>query len=89
MVPYFQMDIQRQAPETSLVTTKGQVVIPSRLRRRLGIKRGTRVCFIEQGRDLVLRAVTDDYIASLKGSMGTKGRALKLLLEEKRREREL
>ena len=87
--PYQQMGIQTHRQETSTVTSKGQVVIPSRLRKRLGITRGTRISFIEQGRELVLRAVTDQYISSLKGSLGTRGRALKLLMEDKRKEREL
>lgn len=75
--------------ETATVTTKGQIVIPSRLRKRYRIKKGTRVCFIEQGMDIVLRPITDDYIDHLKGSLGTRGRTIKALLEEKKREREL
>ena len=75
--------------ETSVVTTKGQIVIPSKLRRRHGIKKGTRVCFVEQGADIVLKAVTDAYIDGIKGSLGTGGKALRALMEEKKREREL
>jgi AbrB family looped-hinge helix DNA binding protein len=75
--------------EISTVTTKGQLVIPSRLRRRHGIKKGTRVCFVEDGRDLILRPVTDGYIESIRGSLASKGKALKILLQDKRREREL
>ncbi len=75
--------------ETAMVTTKGQIVIPSRIRHRLKIKKGTRVCFIEQGKDLVLRPVTDEYIDGLKGFLPTKGKALKSLLKERKRERDL
>ena len=75
--------------QTAVVTTKGQIVIPSKLRSRHGIKKGTRVCFIESGQDIILRPVTDEYIDSLRGSLPTKGGALRILLEEKRREREL
>ena len=74
--------------ETAVVTTKGQVVIPSRIRHKLGIKRGTKVCFLQQGKDLVLRPVTDDYIDGIKGSLGTEGKALKALTAEKKKERE-
>ena len=35
--------------ETSVVTTKGQLVIPARLRRRFGIKKGTTISFLEEG----------------------------------------
>ena len=75
--------------ETAIVTTKGQIVIPSRIRHRHRIKKGTRVCFLEQGTDIVLRPVTDDYIEGLKGSLGTGGKAMKALLEEKYWERDL
>ena len=75
--------------ETGIVTTKGQVVIPSKIRHKLKIKKGTRVCFIEKYGDIVLKPVTDDYIDNLKGSLGTKGAALKSLLEDRERERKL
>lgn len=73
--------------ETGVVTTKGQVVIPSKIRHRYRIKKGTRVCFIERGEEIVLKPVTDEYIDHLRGSLVSKGAALKALLEEKGRER--
>ena len=75
--------------ETSLVTIKGQIVIPSRIRQRHGIKKGTKVCFLEQGNEIIIRPVTDEYIDGLKGLLKTNGKALHALLEEKKREREL
>ena len=75
--------------ETSMVTVKGQVVIPSKIRHRHRIRKGTKVCFLEQGNDIIIRPVTDEYIDSLKGLLKTKGKALQALLEEKKREREL
>ena len=73
--------------ETALVTTKGQIVIPARLRHRLKIKKGTRVCFIEHGEEIIMRPVTDEYIDALRGSVQIQGKALKNLLTEKQRER--
>lgn len=75
--------------ETSVVTTKGQLVIPARIRRRHGIKRGTRVCLIDQGEDIVLRPLTPTYFQKAAGILGTGGKVLKAFLEEKKREREL
>ncbi len=72
-----------------MVTVKGQVVIPSKIRHRHRIRKGTKVCFLEQGNDIIIRPVTDEYIDSLKGLLKTKGKALQALLEEKKREREL
>lgn len=75
--------------ETATVTIKGQIVIPAKIRKKHKIRPGTRVCFLEHGNDIIVRPVTDDYIESIKGSLGTNGKALKHLLEEKKKEREL
>lgn len=75
--------------ETGVVTTKGQVVIPSKIRHKHKIKKGTRICFIEKHGEIVLKPVTDDCIDNLKGSLGTQGAALKRLVEERGRERKL
>ena len=53
--------------ETSYVTTKGQVVIPARLRRALHIDPGTRVLFQKEGGRLFLQPVTKEYVRSLRG----------------------
>lgn len=75
--------------DTGVVTTKGQVVIPSKIRHRHKIKKGTRVCFIEKEGEIILKPVTDEYIDKLRGSLGTKGTALRTLHEEKDKERKL
>ena len=53
--------------DTGNVTTKGQLVIPARIRRRYGIKAGTRVRFIERDDELVLQPVTAAAIRRLCG----------------------
>lgn len=74
--------------ETSTVTTKGQLVIPSRLRRKYGIRKGTRVAFVEEEGRIVLQPITREYIDSLCGWLkGSK--ALEYLLEERKKDREL
>jgi AbrB family looped-hinge helix DNA binding protein len=75
--------------DKSVVTVKGQIVIPSKLRRKYGIKRGTQVYLYEWGGEIVIRPVTDEYLRSLAGIMGTKGKLLTALMEEKAKEREL
>ena len=75
--------------DKSVVTVKGQVVIPSKLRRKFGIKKGTQVHLYERDGEIVIRPITDEYIKSLAGISGTKGKLLKSLLEEKEKEREL
>jgi AbrB family looped-hinge helix DNA binding protein len=75
--------------EVSTVTTKGQLVIPSKLRRKYSIKEGTQVAFLEQENRLVLQPLTAEFIRSLRGSLSREPSALKALLEDRKREREL
>ncbi|HXX23825.1 MAG TPA: AbrB/MazE/SpoVT family DNA-binding domain-containing protein [Terriglobia bacterium] len=75
--------------ETSVVTTKGQLVIPARLRRRFGIKKGTTISFLEEGGRIIVQPVTRQFIRGLRGSLKGDPSALDLLLEERKRERTL
>lgn len=74
---------------TSVVTSKGQVVIPSKLRHKYGIKNGTRVHFYEVNGEIRIVPVTPELIDKNIGLLGTKGKLMRALLEEKKREREL
>ena len=67
-------------------TTKGQVVIPSSVRRKLGIKTGTRIRveLDEANAQIILTPVTREYIERMAGSF----RGLPLL-EDLERERKL
>ncbi len=75
--------------ETGVVTSKGQLVIPARLRRRFGIRKGTLVSFLEDNGRLVVQPVTPEFIRSLRGSLKGEPSALKALLEDRKRERTL
>jgi AbrB family looped-hinge helix DNA binding protein len=75
--------------EKATVTVKGQVIIPAKIRRKLGIKKGTRVTFTEKNGEIILRPISEEYIESLAGLTGTRGKLLKALKREKEREREL
>ncbi len=75
--------------EVSTVTTKGQLVIPSKLRRKYSIKEGTQVAFVEQENRLVLQPLTPEFIRSLRGSLKGEPSALKALLGDRKRERNL
>lgn len=54
-----------------------------------GIKKGTQVYLYERGDEIVIKPITDEYIRSMAGVMGTKGRLLNALKEEKAKERNL
>ena len=75
--------------EKSIVTTKGQVVIPSKLRKKYGIKGGTMIQFIESEGEIRMVPITEEMIRRNVGFLGTKGRLLKALMDEKKRERDL
>jgi AbrB family looped-hinge helix DNA binding protein len=74
--------------DTGNVTTKGQLVIPARLRRRLGIKAGTRIRFVERGGEIVLQPMTSTAIRALCGVLKSETSVTAELLDERRRERE-
>jgi AbrB family looped-hinge helix DNA binding protein len=57
----------------TVVTAKGQIVIPSKIRRRLNIKKGTRLSIVERGNEIILRPLTEDYFESMAGVLNTKG----------------
>jgi AbrB family looped-hinge helix DNA binding protein len=75
--------------EVSVVTTKGQLVIPARLRRRFGIKKGTTVSFLEDDGRIIVQPVTREFIRGLRGSLKGEPSALDVLREERKRERTL
>jgi AbrB family looped-hinge helix DNA binding protein len=75
--------------DKAFVNTKGQVVIPSQLRRSFGIKKGTQVCIYEIDGAIVIKPITDEYIHNMAGITGTKGKLLKALMDEKARTRGL
>ncbi|HYA37927.1 MAG TPA: AbrB/MazE/SpoVT family DNA-binding domain-containing protein [Candidatus Methylomirabilis sp.] len=72
------------------MTVKGQIVIPSKIRRKLGMTENTRiqVDVDEQAHKIILTPITREYIQSLRGKYKGKG-LLKALAAEKKREKEL
>lgn len=71
-------------------TSKGQIVIPSSMRKKLGIREGTRIQIEldEDAKEIILTPITRDYIHSLRGRFKGKG-LLKALMAEKKKESEL
>lgn len=68
-------------------TVKGQIVIPATLRRKYGIKNGTKIIVTDIGDAIVLKPVTEQYLKNLQGSLKGKG-GLKVLVEERRNDKE-
>ncbi len=68
------------------VTTKGQIVIPAKLRKKYGIIGGTRIIITDAGGEIVLRPLTRQYLKNLRGSLKGSG-ALKVLMEERKKDK--
>lgn len=73
---------------TIIVTAKGQIVIPSRVRRRHNIKKGTRLCIIDNEDEIVLKPLTADYFEKMAGIAKGKRKLTDVLFEERRKEAE-
>ena len=74
--------------EVAHVTSKGQLVVPSRLRRKYGIKPGTKICFIERDNEIVFQPVTPEYIRSVCGMLKSETSVTAELLKERARDKE-
>jgi AbrB family looped-hinge helix DNA binding protein len=71
-----------QAMETK-ATSKGQITIPSKIRRELGIKDGTVLRVdVNEARQIILTPVTREFVHSLRGKYKGKG-LMKALMAEK------
>ncbi|RLB79767.1 MAG: AbrB/MazE/SpoVT family DNA-binding domain-containing protein [Deltaproteobacteria bacterium] len=70
----------------SKVTSKGQIVIPKRLRKKYGIGPNTRVSWVEREEGLLLVPEKEDPIVAAKGMLAGTG-ILKAYLLEKQEEK--
>lgn len=71
---------------TARVTTNGRLTLPRQLRRKYGIKPGTKICFIERGSEILLQPVTKAYIRSVCGMLKSKTSVTQELLSERRKD---
>ena len=60
--------------EKITVSGKGQIVIPSKVRRRHKIKKGTRLCLEERGEEMVIQVLSEEYFNRLAGVLPSKGK---------------
>lgn len=72
----------------TVADSKGQIVIPVRIRRQLGIKDGTylQIDVDTVKRQIILTPITREYIHSLRGRYKRKG-LMKAFMAEKKREK--
>ncbi|HON56820.1 MAG TPA: AbrB/MazE/SpoVT family DNA-binding domain-containing protein [bacterium] len=73
--------------ETSTLTKKGQIVIPSKIRKAFDLQSGDKISFVIHNNELIIKPVDKKYFEELRGVLNTKGKILKSLLKEKNKER--
>jgi AbrB family looped-hinge helix DNA binding protein len=72
--------------ETTM-TSKGQIVIPSELRRKYGLEAGVRIQLIDDGEQIILQPITPAYVRKVRGLL--KGnRGMKALVQDRQMEKE-
>ena len=67
----------------SKISIKGQIVIPAKLRKALGVRPGTRIALQRDGNAIVLYPINDEFIDSIPGSLN--GPSLGALREREHR----
>jgi AbrB family looped-hinge helix DNA binding protein len=72
---------------SSKVTSKGQVVIPKKLREKYGIRTATAIRWIEKDQGILMVPESEDPIVAARGMLKGSG-ILKAYMKEKRREKQ-
>lgn len=72
---------------SSKVTSKGQIVIPKRLREKYGIRSATSIRWIEKEQGILMVPESEDPIVAARGMLKGAG-ILKAYLKEKRLEKQ-
>ncbi|MEW6202653.1 MAG: AbrB/MazE/SpoVT family DNA-binding domain-containing protein [bacterium] len=73
---------------TTIVTTKGQIVIPSKIRRHLNLKKGTKLYVEEKDSEIILKPMTAEYFDKIAGVLKGKKDLAKELLKERAKDME-
>jgi AbrB family looped-hinge helix DNA binding protein len=70
---------------TSKVTTKGQIVIPKKIREKYGIHPATSIRWVEKKEGILMIPDSEDPITAARGMLKGSG-ILKFYLQEKKKE---
>jgi len=67
-------------------TVKGQILIPVSLRRKYQIEKGTALRVYDRRNAIVIEPIVRDPVGEGQGMLKTKGRILKALIKDRKRE---
>jgi AbrB family looped-hinge helix DNA binding protein len=73
--------------ETSKVTTKGQIVIPKRIRERYGIGPSTTIRWIEKNEGIMMVPDNEDAVVAARGMLAGSG-ILQAYMDDKEKEKQ-
>ena len=73
--------------ETSTLTSKGQLLIPKKFRKKFGFKANHKVAFVELNGNLIIKPLDRSYFQQFIGILEGNGDVLKDLTDEKKKER--
>ena len=73
---------------TSKVTSKGQIVIPKKIREKYGIHTSTSIRWIEKREGILMVPDSEDSIVAARGMLEGSG-VLKAYMQEKEKEKKL
>jgi AbrB family looped-hinge helix DNA binding protein len=74
--------------EEATMTSKGQIVVPAKLRKRYGLRPGVKVYFIERNDEILFQPLTKETIQGVHGLLASETSVTKELLQERARDRE-
>jgi AbrB family looped-hinge helix DNA binding protein len=70
-------------------TIKGQIVIPAAIRSKFKIKKGTQINIYDDGNRIIVEPLAGDPIEQGRGMLKTRGKILRALVEDRKKEAEL
>lgn len=74
---------------STILSSKGQVILPSGLRKKININKGTKFIIEIDNEKIILTPLNRKLYEKLAGSISQKGKLLKALIAEKEKEKNL
>lgn len=74
---------------STTLSSKGQIILPSKLRKKINIKKGSKFIVEFKDNKIILTPLNREFYEKLAGSISENGRLLKSLISEKEREKNL
>ena len=74
---------------STTLSSKGQVILPSEIRKKINIQKGTKFIIEINNDRIILTPINKEFFKELAGSISEEGKLLKALALEKEREKNL